>query len=447
MSRVLWQEIHARFDPQLPARETQRAERTNSPVNIIGESLDLPMGIPRALLTGTIGTGKTTELFRIAEERRGKEFVIFLQLDRHFQETVGDFAALETVSPWEVCFLAGLSILRGAEQFGFRFPEIHERELAHAWQAAAKASGVEHPPEIDVAKLAKQVAVLASNVVGGGVGVGLAALGAVADAGKWSLPFGRVTRVLHDSDASAKSILHSVNTLIGLVQQRFRPILLIIDGLDYIKDVDRARDLFIDSHMISNLDCRMVVSGPFALRHSQFVAGIQSRLSIVAPLVNVPVLRHDDPTQYGDGIEFFRELYQRRIVGLGSSASGLLAPALLDKLSYYSGGRAREFVTMIRRLSEVAYIADASTATTEMVDRVLRERRLKQETGLHKGHLELLQSVVDDPRHERPRDPLVEELLISGSLLPYPNESEWYYPNPLLMMHKLRTSASSTKLS
>lgn len=447
MSRPLWQRVHERFDPQQPARESRRVERDDSPVSVIAETLDLPMGIPRAMLTGTVGTGKTTELFRIAEQRRGKEFVIFLQLDRHFQETVGDAAALETVSPWEVCFLAGLSILRAAETFGFDFPDIHKRELAEAWQAAAKASGVERAPEIDIAKLAKQVAVLASDAIGGGVGAGLAVLSAVAEAGRWSLPFGRRKHVLHDSDVSARSLLQSVNTLIGLVQQRFRPILLILDGLDQIKDVERAKDLFVDSQMISNLDCRLVVSGPFALRHSQYAAAISSRLSVVAPLVNVPVLRHDEPTQYGPGIVFFREVFQRRIADLGPQATSLVPEPLLDKLSYYSGGRARSFVTMIRRLSEVAYIADASSATMDMVDRVLRERRLQQETGLHKGHLRLLQSIVDDPRHEAPQDPLVEELLFSSSLLPYPNESEWYYPNPLLLMHKLQPSASSTKSS
>jgi hypothetical protein len=446
MSRSVWQRVHDRFDPQQPARDHAfRVEREGSPAGVICETLDLPFGVPRAMLTGTVGTGKTTELFRIAEERQSKELVIFLQLDRHFYETVGDAAALQTVSPWEVCFLAGLSILRAAEAVGFELPEIHRLELAQAWQAAARASGADHAPEVDVAKLAKQVAVLVSGAVGGPMGAGLQILGAVADAGRWSLPFGRRPKLLHDGDSQARTILQSVNTLIGLVQQHVRPVLLILDGLDRIKDVARAKDLFVDSQMIASLDSRLVVSGPFALRHSQYAAAVSSSFAHVAPLVNLPVLRQDDPRQPGPGIGFFRALFHRRAGDLGAQATGLVPPPALDRLAYYSGGRARSFVTMVRRLAEVAYIADTAGATDAMIDRVLDERRLHQETGLHRGHLRVLQAIADDPQHALVEDPLVEELLVSSSLLPFPNKSEWYYPNPLLMMHVLKPSAGSTK--
>jgi hypothetical protein len=449
-ARPLWQRVHERFDPQQPAQSAAtRVEREESPASRICEDLDLPFGIPRAMLTGTVGTGKTTELFRIADERRSKELVIFLQLDRHFLETVGDPAALETVSPWEVCFLAGLAILRAAEAIGFDLPEIHRRDLGQAWQAAAKASGAEDvPAQIDVAKLAKQVVVLASSAVGGPVGMGLQVLGAAADAGRWSLSFGRRPKPLYDSDQRARTILQCVNTLVGLVQQHARPVLLILDGLDKLKDVARARDLFVDSQMIASLDCRLVVAGPFALRHSQYAAAVSSSFAHVEPLVNLPVLDHDDPAnpaKLGPGIEFFRQLFQRRVADLGSTGKGLLPPPLLDHLGYYSGGRARSFVTMIRRLAEVAYIADAPSATDALVDRVLQERRLHQETGLHRGHLRVLQSIADDPRHALVEDPLVEELLVSGSLLPFPNNSEWYYPNPLLTMHLVKPSAGPTR--
>jgi hypothetical protein len=446
MSRQVWQRVHERFDPQQPASDQKwRVDRDESPAGVISETLDLPFGIPRALLTGTVGTGKTTELFRLAETRRDKELVVFLQLDRHFLEIVGDPAGLQTVSPWEVCFLAGLSIVRAAEAVGFVLPEIHKRELAQAWQAAARAAGADHPAEVDVAKLTKQVAVLVSGAVGGPVGTGLQVLGAVADAGRWSLSFGRLPKLLHDGDLPARTILQSVNTLIGLVQQHVRPVLLIIDGLDQIKDVGRAKDLFVSSQMIAGLDSRLVVSGPFALRDSQFAAAVGASFAHVTPLVNLPVLRHDDPTKPGPGIDFFRALFHRRVGDLGAQAAGLLPAPLLDKLAYYGGGRARSFVNMIRRLAELGYIADVTEATEAMGDRVLKERRQHQETGLHRGHLQVLQAIADDPQHALVQDPLVEELLVSGSLLPYPNESEWYYPNPLLMMHMLKPSAGPMK--
>src|SRR5262245_19375805 len=103
--RAVWEILMDRFDPKVPVRkEAWRASRERSPAAAIVRSLDVPRGIPRVLLTGTVGTGKTTELLRIAEARTAKEFVVFLSLERHFHEVVGDLPALQNVSAWEVCF-------------------------------------------------------------------------------------------------------------------------------------------------------------------------------------------------------------------------------------------------------------------------------------------------------------------------------------------------------
>ncbi|MEZ4302503.1 MAG: hypothetical protein R3B70_46675 [Polyangiaceae bacterium] len=380
----------------------------------------------------------------MAEEREGRELVVFLRLDKHFEDTVGDRAALNAIAAWEVCFLAGLAILRVAESIGFQMPKEHERDLARAFTAAVRATGAEDVPEVDVVKLAKQMAVMVSGAVGGPVGAGLQLLGAVADAGRWSVPLGRRPRVLRDSDSAARTVLQCVNTLIGLVQQHARPVLLVMDGLDFIRDRTKAKELFVDSQMIADLDCRLVVSGPFALRHSQYAAAVSPQFTQVTPLVNLPVLQQDDPRKKGSGIQFFRGLFQKRAASLPARAAALLPEPILDDLSYYSGGRARGFMQMVRRVAEEGYIVD-TPATKEILDRVLREQRLRQETGLHTGHLRVLQAIADDPNHRLPDDPLVDELLDTFSLLPYPNESEWYYPNPLLTMNLVRPSAGSMK--
>ncbi|MBK8257819.1 MAG: hypothetical protein IPK82_34770 [Polyangiaceae bacterium] len=444
-ARDLWQKVHARFDPLEPASvRALRMDRDESPAAPIMKLLELPFGTPRLLLTGTVGTGKTTELFRVAEEREQKELVVFLRLDKHFETTVGDRAALLSISAWEVCFLAGLAVLRAAENIGYKAPKSIETDLAAAYVAAARAAGAEDDPQVDIARLAKQMAVLVSGAVAGPIGAGLQVLASVAEAGRWSISLGRRPRLLRDSDDAARTVLQSVNTLIGLVQQYARPLLVVLDGLDLIADKLKAKELFVDSQMIANLGCRLVVCGPFALRHSQYAAAVSPQFTQVAPLVNLPVLQHDDPTLRGPGILFFRGLFQRRVRDLGDRCAALLPEALLDELAYYSGGRARSFMQMIQRTAEEGYIAD-SPATPAIVQRVLRERRLQQETGLHTGHLRVLQSVADDPKHSLPEDSLVDELLASHSLLPYPNESEWYYPNPLLTIHRIKPSVGSTK--
>jgi hypothetical protein len=450
--RALWQSIYERFDPEQAAQHRSwRADRELSPAKAIDHALDRPFGIPRVLLTGTVGTGKTTELFRLAEARTGKEFVVFLDLERHFSEVVGDPAALQNVSSWEVCFLAGVALLRAAEErLGFQFPAEHLRDLERAWSALAKASGeVEAQPRVDVAALAKSMVVVAGTTapllagpLGASATAGLTLLQQLTDdAPKWSLPIGLKKRALPDQDHQMQTLRACVNVLIGLVQLRATKVLLILDGLDRIRDFERAKALFVDSKMIAELDCRTVLCGPFALRHHPAMAAIRG-FSSVPPLVNEPVLLQRDPTLVGPGVHFFCDLYQRRVAEL--DAHDLIPQHLVTRLAYYSGGRARDFVTFVRELAGYAWDADAEQATDDIIAKVLDEQRRKRETGLHRGHIELLASIAEDPEHRLPEGPLAQELLSYGTLLPYPNESEWYYPHPLLTMHLVRPKPSGS---
>lgn len=439
--RPVWKNLIERFDPETPVQKREwRASRSRSPAQVICERLDVPVGVPRVLVTGTVGTGKTTELYRIAEERTASEFVVFVDLERHFSDVVGDAPSLQGISPWEVCFLMGVALLRAAEeQLHFKLPEAHSDDLKKAWSALAKVTSSGDSPSVDVAALAKSMIVLASSAlpgVGAPVELGLKVLEKASGSMKWSIPFGRAQRPMADQERPVQALLACVNTIIGLVQQRGSRVLLVIDGLDRIRDFSRAKELFLDSRLISLLDCPMVVCGPFALRHHPATAAIRGFYD-VPPLVNEPVLLKSDPRQKGPGVSFFRELFELRARDI-SGGGAVISEAQLDKLAYYSGGRAREFVTFIRRLAELGWQKDVDAATDEIIDRVLDERRKHRETGLHTGHIRVLEEIAKDPRHRLPEDPLAQDLLSYGHLLPYPNESEWYYPHPLLLLHLLQ---------
>lgn len=76
---------------------------------------------------------------------------------------------------------------------------------------------------------------------------------------------------------------------------------------------------------------------------------------------------------------------------------------------------------------------------------MIDERRRNIERGLHTNHLQLLQSILDDPEHRLPADvadATLDHLLTSFRLLPYPNQSEWYHPHPLLTLERLRLPGS-----
>lgn len=457
--RPVWEKIYDRFDPFLPAADQAwRAERPRSPAGDIVKLLQAPFDGTRVLVTGTTGTGKSTELLRIAEACSHDHFVVVLDLQRHFSEIVGDEQALRNISSWEVVFLAGLAVVRAAKELVtfHPIPEEYLSGLAAAWEKVAKASETPLPrSQIDIGTLAKGMIVTASAAIpalgpaAGGAALGLTILSAAAkaaelgaDAFKWQLPIGRAQRRLPDQDDQLQGLLGAVNLIVGYLQTKLRRVLLVIDGLDRILDFERAEALFLRSELIGQIACRLVVAGPFAL-HSHPAKGAIPRFSKNCVVFNEPVMRKGDATEPGPGVEFFCDVFRRRIADL--RAADLVPDDLLRRLAYYSGGRARDFVKLIRALAEQGWIDDAQHATPALVDRVLDEARRLLETGLDAGHIEILEKAAADPQHRLPAASGARELLDYGKLLPYPNESEWYYPHPLLTMHLVRTSPPGSR--
>jgi hypothetical protein len=451
--RQIWEEVYKRFEPYRPAENPAWwAERVRSPANEIVQLVAMPFGDTRVLMTGTTGTGKSTEVLRIAESRSGHDFVVVLDLQRHFSQVVGDEQALRKVSSWEVVFLAGLAVLRAAtEILPYPIPEQYVKDLGNAWEKVAKATGTPaHGAQVDAGALAKTMIVAASATLPLlGVPAGVASAGAAglkllesaAGALKWNLPIGQAARSKPDQDDEMQTLLNAANVIIGHVQSKATRILLLIDGLDRITELNRAQALFIESEMIAQLECRLVVSGPFALRSSPAASAVP-RFSEVTPLVNEPVMDQADPRKPGPGISFFCELFRRRVADLG--APDLIGQAEIDRLAYYCGGRARDFVRIIRMVAEQAWLDDLHGATDAVVHKVLDKMRRLLETGLDLGHIRVLERIMTDPQHRIPDDGKARELLAYGQLLPYPNESEWYYPHPLLTVHLLKPNGSSS---
>lgn len=454
--RDTWKLLYERFDPEKPAVDAHWwARRAYGPERVVRNALALPFGTPHILLLGTTGTGKSTELLRMASERADQELIVLLDLHQHFAGTVGDAQALTRVEAWEVVFLAGLAIARAVDEM-IPYPDDLRHlleDLGKAWERTAAKAGAPEA-KFDVFSLVKSMAVTASRALPAiapelsaspdfavAASGGLQVIAAAAGAMRWALPVGRSNQRVFDQDLEPQKLLAAVNAIVGYVQSKARRVLLVIDGLDRIASYERASSLFIESSMIAGIDCPMIVVGPFALRSHPARAALRG-FDKTAVLANEPVLDKHAPASYGPGIEFFCELYRKRTDDIGGAA--LLPKPLLERLAYYSGGRARDFVKLIRMLAEGGWMADADVADEALVDDVLNEARRLLEAGLDRGHLDVLEAVVRDADHVLPEDERARDLLSYGQLLPYPNESEWYYPHPLLTMHLVRTRPPSS---
>lgn len=100
----------------------------------------MPFGDARALVTGTIGTGKSTEILRIAEARSSQDLVVVLDLQRHFSQVVGDENALRNIEAWEVVFLGALAVVRMANEIlPYPIPQYMLDDLGRAWDNSARS--------------------------------------------------------------------------------------------------------------------------------------------------------------------------------------------------------------------------------------------------------------------------------------------------------------------
>lgn len=393
------------------------------------------------MISGTSGSGLSTELYRIAEQRTHDSLVVFLDVHAHFAERVRDVAALDNLQPWELLLLVGLAVLSAAERrFGHRWSGDDRRQLEDAVGDIAGEDGA--PATIDVSKLGSSMAVLAGGAAGGLVGTALATVGEGLAASQWSLPLGIPgRRVRPDQERPVRALLDAVNRLIDVLQTTYsRPLTVTIDGLDRVRNRETAETLFVRSNLLASLACPTVAVGPLVLCRKGRLSSLQGWQPRI--LANAPVLRRGaalDWTHPGDGVAFMEEVFRRRVADL--DPDGALVPtSLLRKLACFSGGRTRDFVRFIRLLSDCCWDRELPQADLQAVDEVIDERRRVLEAGLNRRHVDILSAVLADPQHMLPDDDIVDEMLDNWWLLPYPNESEWYQPHPLLMLVKLRSS-------
>jgi hypothetical protein len=455
--RSFWEEIEAIFDPEVPVEDPALfAERdpAYNPLTHLERVLQRQSRVHRKyLLTGTVGNGKTSELNHFADKLSRHRMIVKLDLWGHFQASVGDTAALTRVEPWELLGLLGLAIYRaGSETFGHVWKN-EPKALQKALEELRK-DDQDDGPAIDIPKLAKGVAIAAGGAVGaiagGPAGVlagsqvvktGLAVLDTAAETTSWSWRIGVGNR--HREDQDVRQVLNAVNVMLTTLQLAYqRRLLLLVDGLDRA-GLERNRKLVIDSGLLGELNCDAVWIAEGGLRRlDNDIRGFE-----VQELCNVPVLDRDDPRRPGKGLAFFRSLVAKRSASAAKNVRGgppePFPEPLIDRLAYYSGGLGRDFVRMIRTAAGEALDRDTPALTPEIVEFTLREARRIKEASLDSEEVALLARLMDDPSRKLPPGDVAARLLAQQRLVPYPNETTWYYPHPLLTLALLKPGTGS----
>lgn len=463
--RRFWEEVEAIFDPKVAAVDPRLfAERDPqyNPLCHIERALRRPTRTNRKyLLVGTVGNGKTSELYHFADKLGQHRMIVLVDLWRHFQEGVGDPGALSRLEPWELLGLLGIAIYRaGEEHFGHNWG-AEPKALEEALEELRKSDQGDGP-SIDVVGLAKTMVIAASGTAGALAGGPIAAVAAATlgqdatDAGlavlesasksvSWSWRIG-LPRFGRREDQDVRQVLDAVNRMILTLQGAYgRRLLLLVDGLDRAAD-ERIKVLFVESALLGDLVCDAVWTAPRSVRR---LHGHETRGFEAQELCNVPVLQREDPSRPGLGLDFYRSLVAKRVAAVRRALQSYgpehpFPDAIVDRLAYYSGGLNRDFVRMVQIAAGEAWDAQVEALTDEIVDFTLLYARRQKEADINSKEIELLESVINDPERRLPEGPMAASLVDQQRLLAYPNETTWYYPHPLLTLELLERRPGST---
>lgn len=422
------------LDPKRVADQDLYVDREDSPRQAFLEATVL--GEPtHCLLIGATGSGKSTELLRLAREVALYEdppLVAFVRLQ--------DQCSPEALTPAQVLFLIGVMALRLVDPVGVP-PAKLVGELRDAYaHIVAPHDGA----SIDVADLSGRLAMYLAGpaaridpTTGLLLGASGTLLQAVKKAPTIALP-GR-GRTLAANDPAVTRLAAAVNACIEEVRSTYAdaPLMLFVDGLDKL-DMLQSGAMF-SSDILARPTCTVIYTAPISLRFN-LVGTMSEPWFKTLTLGNFRVFSHlRDGQRDRTGFSAMRRLLARRIEAAGLTLEqvfedGLAPDGLVDRLIDASGGIARSFILMCDaalRRGLVGAHAERATLTEHEVASVIHDFEQRTVTRLKPEHYDALLRCWET--QSRPEGDYGEELLFTNLVHCYANDWPWYRPTPLVL--------------
>lgn len=228
-------------------------------------------------------------------------------------------------------------------------------------------------------------------------------------------------------DREMPELVRWLNWVIEEAERHLNPrrLLLVVEGLDKV-DLEAARHIFRDhAPTITALRAAMIYTFPLPLRYSEDYQNVQRYFDQHVLLPNLR-LRHwngdDDP----QGRKTLRQIVLNRL------NKDLMAPDALEHLIVASGGIVVDLVKLVNQAALFALERNDEARSIEISDaqNAIKELRREMAANLSLAEWRLLKA-----RH---RDRLltneaeIERLLQKGALIEYPNDPHWCDVHPAL---------------
>jgi energy-coupling factor transporter ATP-binding protein EcfA2 len=352
------------------------------------------------LFTGHRGSGKSTELIRLAEALQDRYFTVYF--------TVEDVLDMADVDYKDVILALGGQLYEKSKTQGILLPLAMLEDLIGWFSTTLKEveGAVSAEAELEV-KADFWLLRLLSKV-------------------KSESKTRQVVRRQFESNLS--DLLTRVNEIVDTIAQKAgRPVLAVVDGLDKIWDLEKAKQIYYAGGV--NLlvpRCKAVYTVPLAIFYSQEFGQIRNTFDGEFSLPNIKVnTRRGDPD--AEGRAMLRDLITRRM------HPDLIADDACERLVELSGGVLRELVSLAKdacgnargRGVERVELSDAERAGNSLRNHYRRMLTQKQYQELWAIHT--------DPRKQQTNNPISQALIHNMSLLEYANGDAWWDAHPVVL--------------
>jgi energy-coupling factor transporter ATP-binding protein EcfA2 len=392
------------FDPRTPlSGEAFKAFYVERPTGIEKFLGDLQVDAnptSKWLFTGHRGSGKSTELIRLANALSDRNFTVYY--------TVEDVLDMADLDYKDVLLSLGHALYAQAKARSVGLPRELLEDLVNWYSTTLKEvegtisadAGLEERADFWFLKLtARQRSEAATREV---VRRQLES---------------RLLDLIARIDAIAKAIF----------EKRGQPVLAIVDGLDKVMDLAKGRRMYYEGG--ANLlqpRCRAIYTVPLALFYTNEFGQVRQNFNdCYFSLPNVNVNRRDgqpDPA----GRRMLADLIHRRV------APGLVAPEAVERLAELSGGLLREVVALARDAISFARVRGSRQVEARDVDSAASRLRNVFAGMLTDDHYRELWRIHTDPQHRYTNSATAQQLVHNLSLLEYANGDSWWDAHPVV---------------
>ncbi len=428
----LWRPALKALDPwrelSLAEIEALYAEREPAPYKSLATDLRIadPPSSLKVILCGARGSGKSTELTRLAHELRSEFCVVHTDLAAGLPEDAGTLA---------VVTLLGVAALHAIETWAGpdAVPSSEEVRSGSRLQSALDRFGEAAPR---VKTLLDGIAGVAT-LFNPAVGAANTGAGAMVNAGaqvRHGLARGPLQgRLAAEGRDDAKAVVDAVNEVFAELQALAgRPPLLLADGLDKRTGVDEVQLALGDDELLRDLQAPVVLTGPVNLRHDPRFRAVPGGFRL-ALLYNLPVCargRDGDAAPAQAGLAILRDLYNRRHTAARLPA-GLCSDEIVERAALMSAGIVREFLGLLHGACKHAIGESRQTLSFMDIEAAIKARRLELEGYLNEHHLAILARVL--AKGTLPAGEDADTLLFENFIACYPNGDIWFRPHELIV--------------